>query len=114
MPPDTCKIFSANVRWSFCTLKSYLFSGKSWAISISLPPTSFHARRMSSEGESSRLGESLGGDFFCARRFPANKSAQHKKKANRILFRNKKAPWNGVWRERLSWRRKRRPHGRLG
>src|SRR5205823_8439728 len=41
--------FWAKVRWSFCTLKSYLSSGKSFAIATSLFPISFHLSNISSD-----------------------------------------------------------------
>src|ERR1019366_2373607 len=68
----------------YCTLKSYLASGKSWAMSMSLPPTTFHVRKTSSEGGRSRLGESLGGAVFCARNAPGARNTQ----AKRIIDRN--------------------------
>ena len=46
----------AKVRSSFCTLKSYLSSGKSWAMAISLFPMSFHLSTISSDRARAGLG----------------------------------------------------------
>jgi hypothetical protein len=47
---DVQKIFGEG-RWSFCSLKSHLFSGKSWAMATSLFPMSFHISKVSSARE---------------------------------------------------------------
>jgi len=48
--------FRAKVRSSFCSLKSYLSSGKSFAIATSLFPMSFHLSNISSDRERAGLG----------------------------------------------------------
>src|ERR1700687_1366582 len=48
------------VRSSFCTLKSYLASGKSCAMAMSLFPMSFHLSTISSKRERAELG-----GWFC-------------------------------------------------
>jgi len=52
--------FRTKVRSSFCTLKSYLSSGKSCAMAMSLFPMSFHLSTISSERERAELG-----GWFC-------------------------------------------------
>jgi hypothetical protein len=48
--------FRAKVRRSFCTLKSFLCSGKPYAIATSLFATSFHLSNISSDQERAGLG----------------------------------------------------------
>src|SRR4029077_20245431 len=52
--------FRAKLRSSFCTLKSYLSSGKSCAMAMSLFPMLFHLSTISSERERAELG-----GWFC-------------------------------------------------
>src|SRR6266403_2201266 len=59
MEAETCMRFAANVRESGFGLYSYLSSGKSSAIAISLRPTSFHCSMIAADG----LKAGFGGSF---------------------------------------------------
>src|SRR6267143_780267 len=59
MEAETCSICSANVRCAGVGLKSYLSSGKSSAMAISLRPISFHCESTTCEGLGASRGASL-------------------------------------------------------
>src|ERR1700719_197545 len=63
MEEDACRSCSANVRCAGVGLKSYLSSGKSSAMAISLRPISFHCESTTCEG----LGEGVAAGLLAAR-----------------------------------------------
>src|SRR6266404_2797392 len=60
MEAETCMRFAANVRESGFGLYSYLSSGKSYAIAISLRPTSFHCSIIAADGTKAGFGGYFG------------------------------------------------------
>src|SRR6266403_2897422 len=60
MEAETCMRFAANVRESGFGLYSYLSSGMSSAIAISLRPTSFHCSMIAADGPRAGFGGSFG------------------------------------------------------
>src|SRR6266481_9327368 len=60
MEAETCIRFAANVRESGFGLYSYLSSGKSSAIAISLRPMSFHCSMIAADGPKAGFGGSFG------------------------------------------------------
>src|ERR1700676_309705 len=59
MDAETCSICSAKVRSADTGLKSYLSSGKSSAMAISLRPISFHCETTACDALGAALGPSL-------------------------------------------------------
>src|SRR5437870_6296620 len=84
LEPATCSNCSAKVRWAGVGLKSYLSSGKSSAMAISLRPTSF--QESSTTFSSGSAGLTAASFFIASWAWAGNENASRTIASNGILF----------------------------